>query len=138
MSVTEADDFLADAGGSQFPSFKFNTVGDTLVGRIVDRPRVVELKSKFSGEMERKLVVNIEQDDGDTFTLWVKGGRLASAIKAACTEAGAEGLRKGGRLGVAYTEDIPTDKGNPAKGYRAKYEPPAQEEKPPVAVDDLF
>lgn len=52
---------------------------------------------------------------------------MFSAISRAVKEAGETGfIKEGGKLALKLTELKPTDKGNPAKLFQARYDPPAK------------
>lgn len=52
--------------------------------------------------------------------------RTAEALQALGSQYLERGLEVGGQFGVRYAEDIPTNKGNPARGHQVFYKPPAQ------------
>ena len=70
-------------------------------------------------------------DDGRRAIYIGRNTNLSFATAAALQEAGGpalldRGLEVGGQISVTYTHDVPTNKGNPAKGHLVQYKPPAQ------------
>ena len=70
-------------------------------------------------------------DDGRRAIYIGRNTNLSFATAAALQEAGGpalldRGLEVGGQVAVTYTHDVPTNKGNPAKGHLVQYKPPAQ------------
>ncbi len=135
----EVEDFLDDSApfdGEKHPGFKFSTIGDTLKGVIVERPRVLDVDKMGSpGTKIRKMVVAVRDDGGATWALWVEARKpMAAAIKEACEKVSVRGLAEGGTLAVRFTEEKDTGKGNPLKIYSAAYQPPVAE----TSVDDLL
>ena len=70
-------------------------------------------------------------DDGRRAIYIARNTNLSFATAAALQEAGGpalldRGLEVGGQISVTYTHDVPTNKGNPAKGHLVQYKPPAQ------------
>lgn len=132
----DADTFLKNAGAG-YPAVKFAEVGDTVRGKILDDPKVISRPNLNDGKPEDNLVINLDttgNEDGYR-TLWVRFGALATAIKEAVREAGASGIAEGGELAVKFTELRDTGKPQPAKIYKAKYEPPVSSG---VDVDEIF
>lgn len=134
MTMTDRE-FLDNyaGGGDRYPAFKFENVGDTVRGVIVERPRVVDVDN--NGKAEKRMVVAVTQDDGETVSIWVKPGFSAAAVKEALTAAGADGLVEGGTFAMKLDELRDTGKPSPAKVFKASYKPPAPSG---VGVDDLF
>lgn len=135
----EVQDFLDDSkpyDGEKHPGFKFSSIGDTLKGVIVERPRVLDVDKMGSpGVKIRKMVVAIRDDAGDTWALWVEARKpMATAIKEACDKSQVAGLAEGGTLAVRFTEEKDTGKGNPLKMFSAAYQPPVET----TSVDDLL
>lgn len=142
-----SNDWLSqNSGGSGGPSAYFGTVGDKVAGVITSTPRtvatefgerlVIELKA-ISGSTAAK-GTNGEDgpiEDGDDVTIWVKPGAMASAIRRAINEAGADGLTEGDTLAIAYSGDGEKKKAgwNAPKLYQARYVPA----KPTVSVESL-
>jgi hypothetical protein len=128
--------------GPDGDSFKFGSIGDIAKGIIIHAEQM-RRESQFSGNVEEVLRISLETDTGDTLIIWPVTNtnfngdgyatRMAKAIAAAVRAAGQRTLEIGGTLAVQYSRDIPTDRGNPAKGYVAEYKPPVVA--PPVADD---
>lgn len=133
--MTDVSTFLDSAGGSKYPAFKFENIGDTLAGEIIDTPKIIQRPNLNDGTPEDNLVINIRTTDGHEFTLWVRRGFLAGAISDAVKAAGAAGLEAGGKLGVRYTESRDTGKPKPARVFTAQYQPPTP---PTVNPADIF
>lgn len=149
MNMTAAD-FLNTAGtGERYPGFKLGKIGDFIEGELVEEPRVVPTTDD-KGNTVNKLVLAvkavkgqshdprtkepIDVPAGEVFSLWVKGGFGAGALKQALADAGKQSLEAGATLTFAYVEDKPTGKPQPAKVYKAKYLPPSGG----VNLDDIF
>lgn len=138
MTITDnPDEFLSqNRSFDSNPSFKFDRVGATCEGTVIDEPRVVETDD-LDGGRSRKLVVDIDTAEGP-FSLWLPAQRrITSAISDAVRESGATGLAPGGVLKVQFTEEgEPSKPGfNPPKFFRAKYTPPAPTT--PVDLDEF-
>jgi hypothetical protein len=137
----EYDDDDGFMGGGGAPSFKFNSLGDTVTGLVLGPPvkRVQtdfttgEVKAYKDGNPRYQYVVEIQtelrdpnnpQDDG-VRSLFLKWHSL-NAVRQAITAVGAKGLRRGGVLTLQFTstEPPPGGKGNPVKLYAASYIPP--------------
>jgi hypothetical protein len=123
-----AKDFLDDAGGGEsFQAVKFANVKDHVIGTIITEPKTVMRESlNKPGTQEEQLPINLDTDGTDEGrrTLWVRKGFLAGAVKEAVIASGAPGLQVGGKLTVQHTELRDTGKVQPAKVFKAKYEPP--------------
>jgi hypothetical protein len=129
--MTMSDWFSENSGGSGNPGVAFDAVGQKVVGTIISTPRPQET------QYGNRLVVDITAVEGSTavageqhapivagqdYTIWVKPGAMARAIKDALTAAGAPGLQEGGVLAVAYSADGERKPGkNPPKLYTAQY-----------------
>jgi hypothetical protein len=106
--------------------FKFENVGDTLAGEIVQVKPPEVRTSKFTGKDETVMAVTIRTEDGDEFSIWPRLAPFSSmggAIADATAEHGHQ-LKVGGRLAVQFTEELDTGKPQPAKIYAASYKPP--------------
>lgn len=71
----------------------------------------------------------VAPDDGRRAVYVPKNTNLSYAIAGALQALGPDMLRRGlevgGQLAIRYSEDIPTDKGNPARGHEVRYKAPA-------------
>lgn len=132
---TEVNEFLKSSSGDLHPGFKFAAIGDTIKGRICEAPKVVETPNLNTGNPEKKLVLAVETEEGETWSVWIRRGFLARAVNEAIEAAGATGLAEGGTIAIRYSEDRDTGKPQPAKVFVAKYQPPAASA---VSVDDLL
>lgn len=132
---TEVSEFLRSSSGDLHPGFKFANIGDTIKGQIVEAPKVVETPNLKDGTPEKKLVLAVQTEEGETWSVWVRRGFMARAVNDAIAEAGAAGVAEGGTIAIRYSEDRDTGKPQPAKVFVAKYQPPAPSA---VSVDDLL
>ena len=123
----EAMKWLKDNSGSNYPAFTWPTVGTTVKGKIISTPKPVNTTDMNTGAATTTLVIEMETEDGNVGTLWVKPGSMTSALLKAVTEAGVDGLAEGGTLAVAYVSDGEQKKAgfNKPKIYEAAYAPPA-------------
>lgn len=106
--------------------FKFENVGDTLAGEIVQVKPPEVRTSKFTGKDETVMAVTIRDADGDEYSIWPRlqpYSSMGGAIADATAEHGHK-LEVGGRLAVQFTEELDTGKPQPAKIYSASYKPP--------------
>jgi hypothetical protein len=106
-----------------------------LSGTILETPRIVNQPNLNTGQPEDNLVVSIRTADDHEFALWVRRGFLAQAISDAVREAGADGLAEGGTLHVKHTAMKDTGKPQPARVFKARYQPPAPSS---VSPADIF
>jgi hypothetical protein len=133
------DDEFMGGGGAR--GFKFNEIGDTIVGLVLGPPRkraqtdfnTGEVKTYKDGSPRYMYVVELQtelrerddpNDDG-VRALFLKWHSL-NAVRTAITAVGAKGLKRGGVLTVQFTgtEPPPGGRGNPVKLYSASYIPP--------------
>lgn len=129
MSIDEANALLDRVGGP--PTFKFETVGDTIKGTVVNA-EVRQQKDYNTGEMltwddgsaRLQLVVDIEQDDGETRRVYLKNQGLTATKKALD---GAP-LEVGARIGIQHTGvDAPRKAGmHGAKLFAVEYQAPTR------------
>jgi hypothetical protein len=132
---SDVKDFLDNSSGERHPAFKFAAIGDHISGVIAETPRVVETPNLNTQLPEKKLVLAVTTDDGQTFSVWVRAGFLARAVNDALNKAEVEGLEEGGRIGIRYSENRDTGKPQPAKVFEAEYRAPAPAK---VGVDELL
>lgn len=126
-------DFLAESTGDQHPAFRFANVGDTVAGTIAETPRVVEVRNDKGGT-DKRLVIAVTTAEGDTYSVWVKPGMMASALKKALEDVGADGLTVGGSIAVKFDSTKDVGKPSPAKVYTVAYKAPAAT----TSIDDLL
>ena len=149
-----SDDGIPVGDMERGPSAKFPELGTSFTGTVVDPLRRAPQTDFDTGEVmhwsdgsERmQTLVGLRLDDGTTTTLYARGGKfeaaegtgtsMEGAIVAAVRRAGADKIRKGGRLTITHTGlTKPAKKGlNPAKLFEAVYEPPEES----LAVAGLF
>lgn len=114
----------------KYPAVKFNSVGDSVAGRIIgteDYQETVfgtkgELKFYPSGDPVMGVRVYMETTPGDEssrVTLWAQGKLLMKAIAVAFRAAGAQDLEVGADLAVTFT-----GYDGRAKTYSAAYSRP--------------
>ena len=131
--MTDITGWLDRSDYDTHPSFKFAAVGATIAGTIVGPPRLVDTDD-LNGGTSTKLVLDVLDDKGETWTVWVKPGRMARAVSQAVKTAGRDAIEEGGTIKLRYDADgDPTKPGfHPPKLFKCKYEPP----KTGVPVDD--
>lgn len=131
---------LTELGGGQ-PSFKFNTVGDTVSGTIVSADivqktnfttRELEYWSDGKPVQQIKLVLDtdlrdpdIEADDGKRAVYVKAWGDQLKAFRAAIEKTGDKDVKVGGKLSVRYTGNAVAKSGQPPKVYAYLYDKPA-------------
>lgn len=124
--------------GSGAKSCKFDNLGDTWIGTIVDQPTAkqmtkyqsTELDYWPSGDPKMQIVVPLQTDvrdpadpaDNGRRVLFIPP-RMMQPVRDAIVRAGAKGLTIGGRLAVRWASGSGQGEGNP-KQYAAEYEPP--------------
>lgn len=131
-------------------SAKFTNIGDAHAGRItaIEERQQTEIDNKTpktfpDGSPMMQWVITIEKEDGETVSLFAKGGKykaetgtgdsMLNAIGAAVRTAEASGVDVGGELAIKFTGLADAPKGK-AKLYTAQYRPP----KPASIPADLF
>ncbi len=148
MTNVDPDEFLQ--GGTKVPAAKFATIGDTVVGTVVDRAvqqcrdfENNELESWPDGNPKLQLVItlqtdqrdpSLEDDDGKRRIYARKPSSMFVAIAEVTSKKGLK-LLPGGRLAVRFVGEKPNENPrlNPIKQYVAQYRPPVV-----AAVDDLL
>ena len=131
------DDIAADTTpGPEGTTFSFENVGDMVNGKVVHFDKFVSDNKYKKGQRDEVLAISLEQPDGSVYKIYpvtktdIEGpgtpwaDRKAKAIKAAILAAGETKLEEGATLAIKFNEEIPTDFGNPAKGYQAEYKAP--------------
>jgi hypothetical protein len=145
-NMTDSTKWLNDnAGGDNNPGVYFGAIGQKIVGTIVGTPR--QVVTQYGDRLVIDLVVaegstalkgNLGEDGpvdtGETVSLWVKPGAMATALRQAVNEADAKGLTEGDTLAVKFVEEQDTGKPSKLKVYKAQY----HGVKPAVSVDDLI
>lgn len=108
--------------------------GDSITGRVVELPSMVQSRDFVTGKPETwedgnpklKVVTGLDVG-GERRSLWCdKPSALYGAIVEALQRAGAEAVELGGTLRVTYTGDKPAQRAgmNPAKQYAVDYQAP--------------
>ncbi|USH45348.1 hypothetical protein SEA_RUTHIEJR_70 [Mycobacterium phage Ruthiejr] len=133
---------LAGFFGSGVPSAKFNTIGDTVGGKIVAEPTIEQQRDYGTGaplvyddgNPRMQMVITVQTDlcdpevpdDDGQRRLFVKGA-MKYAIGQALKAAGKQQPEVGGELYVTYTHDGEQKNPllNPPKQFAARYTPPA-------------
>lgn len=122
-------------------SWKDKPVGTRYVCKVLERPTLVQARDFETGEKAtwddgnpRMTAVVAVEVNGEKFSLWApKPSSMMSAIQNAQADAGAGPIEPGGTLTVEYIGDEPNrtnPKLNPAKQYRAHYQPPGAFDSP--------
>lgn len=123
-------------GEASSGSFKFETIGDTVRGVVTYLGSWEERENRFTGQLETILKIGITPDGGEQVAIWPRrGSAMMRAIADAVVSSGATSLEEGGTLAVKFSETKDTGKGQPAKLFVAKYEPPKASG---VKSSDLF
>jgi hypothetical protein len=145
-AMSNDNDGIALGDMERGPSAKFPELKTSYTGTVIDPLKRVPQTDFDSGEVLRwndgsermQTIIGLQLDDGTTTTLYARGGKfdahegtgtsMEGAIVAAVRRAGADRIRKGGRLTVTHTGlSKPAKKGlNPAKLFEATYEPPEE------------
>lgn len=135
MSFDAVNDLLM-GGGTKAVNWQDNPIGYTIVGTIVDQPKVEQMK-KFqsdeldfwpSGDPKMQIVVTLQtdvrtdEDDDGRRRLHIPP-RMQKVVAAAIRTTGAKGLAIGGRLAVQRTGGT-GKQGSPFE-HAAEYAPPA-------------
>jgi hypothetical protein len=142
----DIDDLLA--GGSA--SFKFETIGDTIKGRIISAKvkQQTDLdtgqpKTFSNGDPMNQLVVTIEHEDGEEYAVYLKGGKYEpaegagkSGLDAIRDALNGEKLTEGGTIAIQFSGLGKKTKAaySAPKLFVAQYKPPVAS----VAVGDLI
>lgn len=139
--MSNADRWLQENGGEVHPACAFEAIGQVIVGRVIDTPRIIE--TTMDGRTTENYVVAVEvltgtsipagkagerraAQVGEKVSIWIKPGNMAAALRTAVSRAGANGVAIGGTLAVKYAGDGERSPGkSPPKLYSAKYEAPA-------------
>ena len=145
-NMTDSSKWLNDnSGGDNHPGVYFGAIGQKIVGVIVGTPR--QVSTQYGDRLVVDLTVaegstalkgNMGEDGpvaaGETASLWVKPGAMATALRQALNEADAKALTEGDTLAVKFVDEQDTGKPSKLKVYKAQY----HAVKPSVSVDDLI
>jgi hypothetical protein len=106
-------------------AFKFATVGDKVQGTVTYVGDWHTHTNNF-GQEETSLKIVLDTGNGELSAVYPKkGSTMAQAIAEAIKKAGQAQLVRGATLGVKFSGEKDTGKGNPLKLFTALYEPPA-------------
>lgn len=128
-------------GGSGPPSFKWEKVGDTLVGTLIDARNVQQTDIKDGtpmvwpdGNPRMQLVLTVRQDDGEEVRGFLKPGARA-ALQQAVAESGGE-FQLNSRVAIKFSGEEPSKSAGMSakKLWEAAYKPPA----PAIDAADLL
>lgn len=146
----DANQWLHDNGTPTYPACAFESVGATIIGRVIDTPRVVT--TTMDGAEQQSYVIGVDVLDGtiinigkagerrpaapgDEAAIWVKRGNMANELQAAVARAGAQGVAIGGTVAIQYIGDGTRSPGkSPPKQYRCQYAAPVVQ----VGLADLI
>lgn len=134
--MTQTANDLLMGGGIR--AVKFDHIGHTVVGTIVDEPKVEQMK-KFesteldfwpSGDPKMQIVVTIQTDERDASNPDDDGKRrlhisprMMNPLRESVRKVGAKGIALGGRLAVQWASGSGVGAGN-AREYATDYAPP--------------
>ena len=149
---------IFDLGGGGGTSFPFETVGDTITGRIkaIEEVQQTDMDSGLPATWENgqpKMMVRVDLttdhrditnpgDDG-TRSVYLKGSRkaeskssMSAALVAVRAVSGATSIAVGGTFTLTYVGDgVPSKRGfNAPKQYEAAYAPPSVDLAPQAPV----
>jgi hypothetical protein len=117
------------SGGVSYPTVKFNVVGDSIEGTVIDFTDLQERdfttkepKVWKDGKPVMQTRVTLELPDESRVSLYVSGARMIKAVRSAIKEAGADDIEPLAKLSVTYTGKETTKSGTQAKCYTASYE----------------
>lgn len=146
----DPNQWLRDNGGPTYPACAFDAIGATIVGKVIDAPRIVttnmdgaEQQSYVIGvEVMAGTIINIGKTGerrpaavGDEASIWVKRGNMSAELQTAVVRAGAQGVAVGGTVAIKYIGDGQRSPGkSPPKLYQCQYAPPVAQ----VALTDLI
>jgi hypothetical protein len=144
MPTTDTDIAAFVSGGSydkadKVPSFKFQRVGDKILGTVTRRSIVETDSLNGSGEKQKNLVLEVRSDDEITqqqrdgssitskdWTVWFKSpsqilGALGAELKAKGADSGAP--REGDRIAVEFYDTEPPARAghSPKKMHRVSF-----------------
>ena len=135
--MNDIDDFTS--GGTSLPAVKFNEIGDTISGQIVDGRKLEDrapdgtVKTWSNGDPMHVYVFDLDTDgDGSAdHSLWVRGN-LVKVLRQALADAGVK-PSDNPKITVKFSElGEPSRKGySPPKLFKAKAEKVAK----PTAAD---
>ena len=106
------EDFFDDANIPESAWFKFEQVGDKVMGIVAENPKIKEDKGR-TGEFGDQRVFKLRQEDGTVINVGIK-------TKNSYLMERTEKVREGDKVGFKFTEEIPASvKGHhPAKSIQ--------------------
>jgi hypothetical protein len=136
--------WLQENSGAAYPAVAFDQIGATIVGRVIEKPRVVKGEKLDGSGEEESLVIAVEvlpntaimagkKDDrvpasvGEIVSIWVKPfGNLTAMLVQALSAYRHDEPAVGAILAIRYTHDgEQTKRGmNPPKQYFVEYRAP--------------
>lgn len=128
MTAIDVNDFLASSGSSA-PALKFDTLGDTYEGVILDSEvrdvtdfKTGDVETYSDGRPKKQLHVTLDIG-GEPRSLWAKG-QLLAALREALN---GEKLLNGGTIKVRFESEKKNDNPrlNAQKIYQVRYTAPA-------------
>lgn len=141
MTNQDAANELLMGGGIPSIKWKDETIGYTVVGNIVEQPKVQQMKKYKSDELDywpsgdpkMQIVCTLQTDlrdpgspdDDGRRRLFIEP-RMMAPVREAVQRAGARGLAIGGRLAVRWISGSGEGEGN-ARQFAAEYAAPAVE-----------
>ncbi len=127
MSLDELQTEIDRSAGN---TAKFPNVGDSVAGTIVDGYQSQQTdyntgEPKFwkDGNPMMQQVIVLDTGEEEPTKLYAKG-QMWQAIRDAVRQSGGS-IAKGGKLGVRFDREEPSERGNPKKIYVAQYAPPS-------------
>jgi hypothetical protein len=135
----DAANALLMGGGTKSIKWADHSIGHTVIGTIVDQPKVEQMKKYQSTELDfwksgdpkMQIVVTIQTDERDPSDADDDGKRrlyieprMMQSVREAVQCAGAKGLAIGGRIALRWIAGSGVGEGN-ARQFAAEYAPPA-------------
>jgi hypothetical protein len=140
--MSEQSSWFKKSAGKFCPSVTFEEIGATIVGTIIDEPRIITTND--DGKDVENLIVNLEAMHGtkirsgkkgervdvmpgDQVSVWLKPGQIARAVAEALSVAKADGLAEGGVLAIQFYAKGPQPKDpklSPPNLYNCEYKAP--------------
>jgi len=115
-----ADELASPEGDT----YKFETIGDTIEGRIAYVGDWQEQTNKFNGNKEQVARIGIDTGNGEVTYVWPRrSSPMAQAIAEALRDAGLSELSVDQILKLRYDSEKDTGKPQKMKMYRAKITP---------------
>lgn len=108
------------AGGN---NVTFEAPGDSVAGTITYA--TIEDGTDMKGNPQRKRILDIQDDEGTVWRLYVKPGMMTAELGKALRDHGLEGPRAGDKIAVVFETTKPSKTAgyNPVKVYSVAYKP---------------